>query len=90
MPTGALVQPRGARLTGANVAAAWEIVYAAIERLGADFDKTLDQREPERGIQPQLALRLFNSRPGTTTADLIGLLEEARDRIRAELRRKPK
>lgn len=75
---------------GANTAAAWEVVYAAIERLGADFDKTLDEREPERGIQPQLALRLFNSRPGTTAADVIGLLEEARDRIRADLRRKAK
>jgi hypothetical protein len=75
---------------GPTPAAAWEIVYAAIERLGTEFDKTLDAREPERGIQPQLALRLFNSRPGTTAADVISFLEEARDRIRADLQRKAK
>ena len=42
------------------------------------------------GTAPRLALRLFNNRPGTTAADVIRLLEEARDRIRADLSRKAK
>jgi hypothetical protein len=74
----------------ANTAGAWEVVYTAIEKLGTYFDDRRDELQDERGIAPALALQLFNNRPGTTVKDVIGVLEEARDRIRAELRRKAK
>jgi hypothetical protein len=75
---------------GANTAGAWEVVYTAIARLGAYFDDKIDEQQLERGIAPQLALRLFDSRPGITAKDVISLLEEARDRIRADLGGKAK
>lgn len=72
----------------ANTAGVWEVVYTAIGRLGAYFDDRIDELQAAAG--PALALRLFNDRPGTTAADVISLLEEARDRIRADLSRKAK
>jgi hypothetical protein len=66
----------------------WEVIYTAIARMGAEFDK-LDQ-ESQRGSESNLPLRLYNNRPGTTAADVISLLEEARDRIRTHLRPKAK
>ena len=72
---------------GANSAGAWEVVYTAIEKLGRYFDDRRDELQDERGIAPVLALNLFNNRPGTTVKDVVGVLEEARDRIRAELRK---
>jgi hypothetical protein len=74
----------------ANTAGAWEVVYTAIEKLGTYFDDKRDELQEERGIAPALALQLFNNRPGTTVTDVIGVLEEARDRIRADLGRKAK
>jgi Pectinacetylesterase len=74
---------------GANAAGAWEVVYSAIAKMGTYFDDNRDELE-ERGVAPALALQLFNNRPGTTVKDVISLLEEARDRIRVELRRKAK
>ena len=71
-------------------AAAWEVVYTAIEKMGPYFDDRRDELQDERGIAPVFALHLFNSRPGTTAKDVIGVFEDARDRIRAELRRKAK
>jgi len=74
----------------ANTAGAWEVVYTAIDKLGPYFDERRDELQDERGIAPVLALNLFNNRPGTTVKDVIGVLEEARERIRADLRRKAK
>ena len=74
----------------ANTAGAWEVVYTAIEKMGAYFDDRRDELEDERGIAPAFALQLFNNRPATTVTDVVGVFEEARDRIRAELRRKAK
>ena len=74
---------------GLNQPAAWEVIYTATGRLGALLDQKLDEQvEPDTA--PTLALQLFNNRPGTTVKDVIGLLEEARDRIRADLRRNAK
>lgn len=64
---------------------AWEVIYTAIARMGAEFER-LD--EPERGSESASPLRLYNNRPGTTAADVISLLQEVRDRIRAQLRPK--
>ena len=75
---------------GANTAGAWEVVYTAIGKLGTYFDDKRDELQEERGIAPTLALQLFNNRPGTTVKDVIAVLEEARDRIRADLRRRAK
>jgi len=74
---------------GATTAGAWEVVYSAIGKLGTYFDDHRDELE-ERGIAPVLTLQLFNNRPGTTVKEVIAVLEEARDRIRAELRRNAK
>jgi len=63
----------------------WEVTYSAIARMGAEFDKLDD---PQRGSESAFPLRLYNGRPGTTVADVISLLEEVRDRIRAQLRPK--
>jgi hypothetical protein len=75
---------------GTNTPGAWEVVYTAIEKLGTYFDDKRDELQDERGIAPALALQLFNNRPGTTVKDVIAVLEEARERIRADLRRKGK
>jgi hypothetical protein len=64
---------------------AMEVIYTAIARMGPEFEK-LD--EAQRGSESLLPLRLYNNRPGTTAADVISLLEEVRDRIRAQLRPK--
>jgi len=54
-------------------------------RAWAEFDKLDD---PQRGFEAALPFRLYNGRPGTTVADVISLLEQVRDRIRAQLRPK--
>ena len=72
-----------------NRAGPWEVIYTAVGRLGPDVAR-MDDEQVEPGLMPPLVLRRFNNRPGTTVADVIGVLEEARDRIRADLRRKLK
>jgi Pectinacetylesterase len=67
-------------------AAVWEVIYAAIARLGAEFER--EDAQSQRGSESALPLRLYNNRKGTTVADVISLLEAARDRIRADLSRK--
>jgi Pectinacetylesterase len=51
---------------GSNTAGAWEVVYTAVGRLGAYFDDHINEMQLERVTWAPLALRLFNSRPGTT------------------------
>jgi hypothetical protein len=69
---------------------------SAIECLASEFQfseyfgDTRDELQDEGGIAPVLALQLLNNRPGTTVKDVIGVLEEARDRSQANLRRKAK
>ena len=72
-----------------NHAGAWEVIYTAMGRLGTSVDNKIDELLEPAGAAG-LTLRLFNSRPGTAAKDVIGLLQEARDRIRADLRRNAK
>ena len=67
-------------------AALWDVSYAAIARMGLTFED-LDEQS-QRGSESALPLQLYNNRPGTTVADVISLLEESRERIRADLRRR--
>ena len=72
-----------------RIAGIWEVIYTVMGRMTAYLGQ-MDDQQSEPGTAPRLALRLFNNRPGTTAADVIRLLEEARDRIRADLSRKAK
>jgi hypothetical protein len=69
-----------------NRAGPWEVIYTAVGKLGRDVAR-MDDEQMEPGVMAGLILRRFNNRPGATVAEVIGLLSEARDRIRAELRR---
>jgi hypothetical protein len=72
-----------------NHAGAWEAIYTAMAKLGTSVDDKIDELEEPAGAAG-LTLRLFNSRPGTTATQVTGLLQEVRDRIRADLRRNAK
>ena len=60
-------------------AAVSEVAYSVIDRMG--IRERLFRGPP---------LVVYNNRPGTTAADVIALLGEVRDRIRAELRDRAK
>ena len=60
-------------------AAVSEVTYSVIDRMGT--------RERLYGGPP---LVVYNNRPGTAAADVIGLLREVRDRISAEMRQRVK
>lgn len=68
-------------------AVVWEMEYAAIDRMGAAFEQV---DADQRGFERVGAIVLYNNRPGATAADVISLMEEVRDRTRANLRRRTK
>lgn len=63
--------------------AMWDILYSAEERTGPHPDMVRVRREKYREFHP--GIRAFNNDPGTTAADVIGMLEEVRGRILVEL-----
>ena len=70
----AVAEVTGLTVTTQVPAVVWDIHYAIIDRIG--------DRDWLFGGPP---LVVYNNRPGTTVADVIGLLEAVRDRIRADL-----
>jgi hypothetical protein len=60
-------------------AAVAEVAYSILDRMGI--------RERLFSGPP---LVIYNNRPGATAADVITLLEDVRDRIRADLRERAK
>ena len=60
-------------------AAVWEVRYSVFDRMGTR----------ERWFESN-SLVVYNNRPGTAAADVIGLLQEVRDRISAEMRQRVK